>query len=300
VFDPVLILAPPRSFTSVVCGMLGQHPQLYGLPEVNLFVAETMAERAGFIAVPRWSEHGLLRAVAELFGGAQTPQTVALAERWLEIRANCSCVSVFRELAERVSPRVLVEKSPRSVMSVEYLYRAVQAFPETRFIHLLRHPRTQGESLWKLGGELAARNMRGLDYGTDPPTVDFQKAWYSMNVNILTFLAGLPEEQQLQIRGEQIMRDPATHLREIAGWLGLRTDDQAVEAMLHPERSPFACVGPVGAALGNDPSFLREPALRPIKSDSQEPSLDGPLPWREDGGEFSDEVRELAMEFGYQ
>src|SRR5260221_9464285 len=31
--DPVFILALPRSFSSVVCGMLGQHPQMYGLPE---------------------------------------------------------------------------------------------------------------------------------------------------------------------------------------------------------------------------------------------------------------------------
>jgi hypothetical protein len=38
---PLFILAPPRSFTSVICGMIGQHPQMYGLPEVNLFAGET-------------------------------------------------------------------------------------------------------------------------------------------------------------------------------------------------------------------------------------------------------------------
>src|SRR5262245_30909041 len=75
--DPLIILGAPRSFTSVVCAMLGQHPEMYGLPEVNLFVAETMAERRGLIAQPPWSEHGLLRAVAQLFGGEQTIQTIA-------------------------------------------------------------------------------------------------------------------------------------------------------------------------------------------------------------------------------
>jgi hypothetical protein len=29
--------------------------------------------------------------------------------------------------------------------------------------------------------------------------------------------------------------------------------------MLHPESSPFAGVGPVGANLGDDPRFLRAP-----------------------------------------
>src|SRR5215470_7660537 len=96
--DPVIILAPPRSFTSVVCGMLGQHPQMYGLPEVNLFVAETMRERQELIARPKFSTHGLLRVVAQLFVGTQTIQTIILAQRWVEIRADCSCVSIFREL----------------------------------------------------------------------------------------------------------------------------------------------------------------------------------------------------------
>src|SRR5438874_389166 len=33
--DPVFILALPGSFSSVVCAMLGQHPEMYGLPETN-------------------------------------------------------------------------------------------------------------------------------------------------------------------------------------------------------------------------------------------------------------------------
>jgi hypothetical protein len=32
----MLILCPPRSFSSVVSAMIGQHPQLYGFPELNL------------------------------------------------------------------------------------------------------------------------------------------------------------------------------------------------------------------------------------------------------------------------
>jgi hypothetical protein len=109
--------------------MLGQHPEMYGLPEVNLFVAETMREREGVVAQPRWSRHGLLRAVAELIGGQQTVQSVLLAQRWLEIRAACSCASVFRELAGTLPDRIFVDKSPRTVLHAAYLYRARQGFP---------------------------------------------------------------------------------------------------------------------------------------------------------------------------
>ena len=56
------------------------------------------------------------------------------------------------------------------------------------------------------------------------------------------------------------MTNPDLHLRKIAGWLGLRTDDAAINEMRHPERSPYACFGPPGARFGNDRFFLENPA----------------------------------------
>ena len=117
-------------------------------------------------------------------------------------------------------------------------------------------------------------------------------------MNIITFLNGVPERQKIRIQGEELLAAPDTHLRQIAEWLGLRTDQEAIEAMQHPEQSPYASLGPVNARFGNDPSFLREPTLR-RSSRAKEPTLHGQLAWREDGGEFSPEVRELAQEFGY-
>ncbi len=299
--DPVIILAPPRSFTSVVCAMLGQHPQLYGLPEVNLFVAETIREREGVVSRPRWSEQGLLRAVAQILTGEQTRQTVMLAQRWLGHRANASCVSVFRELGDHVSPRILVDKSPRTVLRPEYLYRLNRAFPQARYIHLLRHPRSQGESLWKLGGALVARQMDALNHSTDPPTIDFQKSWYSTHATIVTFLEAVPDERKLQLRGEEFLAEPEDGVRRTAAWLGLRTDEEAVEAAMHPERSPYANVGPPGARLGNDPSFIRDPSLRRRPTDDGAvDTLEGPLSWRGDGGRFTAELRAMAREFGYR
>ena len=297
--DPVIILAAPRSFTSVVCAILGQHPEMYGLPEVNLFVAETMRERKGILAERRFFEHGLLRVVAQLLAGEQTVKTIALARKWLEMRLNRTCVAVFQELAEKVDPRILVDKSPRTITQCEYLQRVRRAFPKARFIHLVRHPRSQGESLWKLGGPLAANGLGALDYGTHPPTLDYQKAWFSLNITVVTFLNSLPKEQQMRIRGEDVLADVEAHLRNIALWLGLRTDNAAIEMMKHPERSPYACLGPVNARFGNDPKFLRASELRPGRGPNRL-SLAGALSWRRDGGGFSPEVKELAWEFGYK
>jgi len=320
--DPLIILAPPRSFTTVVSAVLGQHPQMYGLPEVNLFAAETMRERAGVIAQPPWSDHGLLRAVAQIYGGEQTFQTVSLAKKWVKIRGNSTCVAVFRLLAEKVAPRIPVDKSPRTVVRAEYMQRIKRNFPNARYIHLLRHPRGHGESFKKLGSMVreihpvaasqtmaggfgpmalaAAKRTGAYDHGSDPPVIDFQKTWFAFHMNIITFLAGVPPSQQCQIRGEDFLADPDGHLPKIAEWLGLRTDADALDAMKHPERSPYSCLGPMNAQYGNDPGFLMSPALRPSSGAKQKLSLEGPLSWRPDGRGFTPEVKELAREFGYE
>jgi len=298
---PLIILAPPRSYTSLVCAMAGQHPDLYGLPELNLFVAETMRAREGLLGDRLFADHGLLRAVAELVLGDQSVQTIALAKRWLRARRECSWLAVFEELAAYIAPRHLVEKSPRTVQHVERIQRVRRSFPDARFLHLLRHPRSQGESMRQLGGAGVSRRLEddAFDWATDPPTIDPQRLWYRTHVNIMTFLDGVPKDQWLRLRGEDLLESPDRHLKKIAELMAVRSDPDAIEAMKHPERSPFACIGPWNAPFGNDPKFLRSPQLR---SDGVAPSrraLPGPLPWREDGAGFSAEVVTLARELGY-
>jgi hypothetical protein len=94
------------------------------------------------------------------------------------------------------------------------------------------------------------------------------------------------------------LADPDPYLTQIAEWLGLRTDKEAIEEMKHPERSPYAGFGPINAVAGNDPNFLSDPRLRPYRP-KKAPSLEGPLSWRPDQKGFPPEVIQLATEFGY-
>jgi hypothetical protein len=144
----------------------------------------------------------------------------------------------------------------------------------------------------------AAVQLGMYDWSTDPPTIDLQKYWYSFHVNISTFLDTLPRDRWIRLRGEDVLADPDKHLAEIAAWLDLRGDAEAIEMMKQPERSPFAGFGPVNAPGGGDGKFFADPTLRPYKPDPTL-SLDGPLPWRRDERGFSPEVRLLATEFGY-
>src|SRR5262245_5988787 len=87
--DPVFILAPPCTFTWIVCAMLGQHPELYGLPELHLFSAHTIADWWQQCSTEGFDmDHGLVRTVAELYFGGQTDRTASQARGWLRRRSH--------------------------------------------------------------------------------------------------------------------------------------------------------------------------------------------------------------------
>jgi len=316
---PLMILAVPRSFSSVVAAMLGQHPQMYGLPEMELFGAETVAEWWKLCSGPAFPTraHGTLRAIAQLFFGKQTAYTVKLAEGWLWRRSHFTTGFLLETLARRVHPAILVEKSTSNVYNAKFLQRAYRMFPQARFIHLVRHPRGHGESVMSF---LKERNRLGplppshwmLRLASFPPLpseagasasqgvadLDPQRGWYALNKNICDFLKSVPDDQKMWVRGEDLVSRPDESLQELAAWMVLRTDAEAIEEMKHPERSPYACFGPLGARFGNDRFFLKSPALRPDRAQPQ--SLEGSVRWREDGRGLLPEVVQLAKQFGYE
>ncbi len=296
--DLVVILAPPRCFTTLVSAMLGQHPQMYGLPETYLFTCQTMQEW--------WTAHqgtdridGLSRAVAEIMFKGQTETTIKLARQWLR-RSDLSTADVLRMLADKVAPLALVEKTPQATERVQYMQRIVTEFPQARFLHLLRHPfgqvRSRLERRLKKLKEVSP-TMDLVEVAQRFGGVDPQMLWYRCNSNILTFLAAVEPEQQMCVRGEDLLSDPDRNLRKITLWLNLRSDPEAIEAMKHPERSPFARFGPPNAPMGGDEKFFQNPGFHRMQLTVQ--SLDGPLPWRRDGARFAPKIRELAHRFGY-
>ena len=298
---PLFVVAPGRTNTSLIATMLGQHPQTYGLPEINLNAFDTMQrwlETAGRFPV---IGHGLLRAVAQINHGNQDAEAVTAARRWLGARFNWSTDRMYRELADRIDPRVVVEKSPLALMmdGEHCLERLTRFFPDARFVHLTRHPRSTCRSVLKTERirRIVTEKPDAYDTSTTPPTLDPQKLWHASHVRIRTFVGGLPSSQAMTIQAEAFLADIDRHLERVASWLELKTDRASLDEMKHPERSPFACFGPPDALYGNDLEFLRDPVLRPSRAVSE--TLEGALEWRGDGGGFLPEVKALAREFGY-
>lgn len=310
--QPLVILAPGRCYGTAVTAMLAQHPQLYGLMETQLFARDTM---------DRWWEdfganihsHGLLRVVSELLFGVQSPKTIEQGRSWLWKRVDRNTSNIFSELTNLVYPLIPIENAPIVAYRLEHMERALALFPEANFLHLTRHPVAYGNSLLRVfqarapvrhPNQIAAllRNPESIFYGliddtAESPTLDPQRAWYLRQSVVASFTSTLRPDKHKRIRVEELLAEPTDTLRAIAEWIGLRDDLSSIDEMMHPERWPFACMGPWNARLGGDPEFLHDPML-PI-SNSTEETVEGSVPWREDGVEFNDDVRRLAKQFGY-
>lgn len=300
--DPLFLLAPPRSYTSVINAMIGQHPQLYGLPELNLFNVQNLKDlwtrSSDDIGDDSNRRNGLLRAVAQIYAGEQTNETIVMAQHWAAARETQDTIAVYREIAEKISPLRIVEKSPSYTLSEERLDRILRAFPNAYFIHLIRHPIPQGKSILQLNGGIFLLLVNSFEFEEDRATLDPQIAWHDINVNIINFFRKVPKERKKRLRGEEFIRNPVSHLKSICRWLSIRDDTEAIDEMLHPERSAYACFGPITALFGNDPKFLQRPAFRPHTP--KVPSMDAALPWRTDGRGLKAEVVKMMNYFGYQ
>jgi hypothetical protein len=266
----VIMLSPPRSFSSVASTMIGEHPDLYGFPELHLFVGDTMQQVNEFEKAHN-SRHaagppGLLRTVAQIHDGIQTNGTTFRAMGWLNERRDWTSKQMMDYLIQAVAPKMGLEKSPPTSQKMQFLERAYAYYPDAYFLHLTRHPISTRAS-WS---EFVANKASRKDGGKGS-RMDRLIGWHIMHSNIMKFTSSLPLGQSLRVKGEDILSEPDGYLPQIAEWLGIRTDREAIEAMKHPENSPYACVGPDSARGGNDPKFMRSPKLRGGRV--KEPSL---------------------------
>ncbi|MCS0494077.1 sulfotransferase [Ancylobacter sp. MQZ15Z-1] len=298
--EPLFILAPPRSFTSISCGMIGCHPQLFGLAEVNLFAVDTVAELIDMHRTRRRLQNGILRSLAELAFGEQTETTCEAARRWLNDNQDMTTAELFRTMQDWADGRGLVDKSPLHVYAPEALARIAGNFPQARFLHLTRHPGDTVKSILQLKTEMREKALAkfpalaGREEQVDPKSPETM--WLQPHLDIMEMLETIPPERKMRLRGEDFLSDPRNYLTQIAGWLGIRTDDEAIDAMMHPEASPFACLGPANARYGNDPGFMENPALRPYSWKAR------PLEWVKPDGEaveLSETVSSYGMILGY-
>jgi hypothetical protein len=188
----------------------------------------------------------------------------------------------------------LVEKSPLFVSHQGFIERLLATFPNANLLHLTRHPRSMGASVVAHLEKQGRGRMLRNNIARDP-----EEIWLQTHQRVLLSTAGLPAGQCMRLKGEAFLAKLDVYLPQICDWLGIRRDDDALAAMLHPEDSPYAAPGPQGAQRGNDPNFLENPQLDFERLlGIEEPLLAGELSWRSGEG-FGDATFKLAKQLGY-
>ncbi|MHA6326658.1 sulfotransferase family protein [Roseivivax sp. CAU 1753] len=298
--EPLFLIAPGRSYTSLIGGMIGQHPEIYGMPELSISHVDTVGAVLQSLKGPlAFGLAGLLRLLAELHEQEQSEEAVIRARSWLMEHAHWTVAELFAHLQDQVGDRALFDKSPLTVMRPENLQRLARIFPRASYLHLTRHPITTGKSAMSLRNDIQSGNVTGEKMQTRRK-LDPETSWLRGHQNITNFTAKLPVGQCLRVKAEMLLSDPEKYLGQICDWLGIAADAKAIEEMMHPENSPFACIGPPSARYGNDPNFLKNPVLDMSRLQNiQEPDVEMPAPWRDDGSTLSPETIKLARQFGY-
>jgi hypothetical protein len=265
--EPIFLLCPARSCSTVSVAILAGHPQIYGFPELRTFAGESYPRTVGAMLgeqatrperparLIRAGQSGPLRSVAEVHEHSQDQRALERAYQWLMLREDWTTVELMDHLMAAVAPQITLEKSPETVWSDASLAACLASYPHARFIHLTRHPVSSQVSMHRHW----ARNW------PDRTALVAQCAsvWYLSHLRISRLLAGLAPEQWIRVRAEDLVNEPGAQLPRILNWLGLACTSEIVAGMCQTENWIYASRGHLGLVCG-DPTFLDSPKLRGV------------------------------------
>jgi hypothetical protein len=255
--SPIFILSSPRSYSSVISSMIGQHDSLFGLPEINLFLADDFQAYLAFMEKETLNlKDGDLRAIAYFFFGDQSLSSTSKALNFIRNNPSMKTNEVFESFREKIYPKRLITKSPLYGAELSHLNRLPK---DAFFIHLLRHPFSQNRSL---ANYFRLYDLNPANHLYTAHLENRYKGWINEQKNIETFLQKISINRKIRVYSESIMQEPKEAMKGLCHFLNVSDDEENIEQMLHPEKSIFASVGNETARFGNDPKFLMHPKLR--------------------------------------
>ena len=284
---PIIVLGTRPAATALIGAMIGRNPSAFEFPQLNLFIGDTLEGMLKTVSLQNHTQ-GLLRALAYIYGSEQTIISVGMARRWILRHLSWSTSQVFDQLRSKVAPSRMVDKSAVYSQDAKFLERVRKASPDAYYVHVVEHPLTAGAVTARFEG---LPNARAQGPGAET-SQNSQMQWLNAQRLISEALKDVAPKRLIILCLEKLLADPRTELSDLCTRLDLPNDDDALAQMLHPENSPFACLGPVGANLGDDLVFLRDPTFPP-KSVSGGPTAEGSKTMLPD-------VAQFAAKYGYE
>jgi hypothetical protein len=247
---PILVLSGPGMPGATLAAALGRNPGAFGLPALNLALEPTLDRYLDTLSGLRAGQmHGLLRLLALRLGGEQTIAAVAMARRWLMLRAHLPADRILHEIAALFVPRCIVLPVTTELFDPGAAERLARTWDNAILVQACIRPHNHATLLMAEAGGAAAVLLGAVrQRGEGPLEPDPESLWLMTDKAVETFaaLSGRPVIPQ---RIEDLLADPAAELGRLARRLGLPDDADAIAAMSAPQDSPFAGPGPFGAHL---------------------------------------------------
>lgn len=273
--------------------MIGDHPEMFGLPETHIFLADTCQSLRHSHMPDHGSAIALLGALAELAFGQKTQADIELARSWLDDNPGLSTPDLFKDMQALARPLQLVEASVLYVYVDGIIERITEAFPTACYLHLSMHPRLTCELAYQTiqvpADDASSASRSAL-------TVHPDAIWFRPHMRILDAMAGVPPVQKMFMRGEDLLSCPERCLAMVGDWLGIRTDDAALASMLGKRGSPSERGASSRLSLAADRQAESTPELSSLQDELTD--LDSPLSWDQDLV-FGDRLKQLAEFLGY-
>lgn len=265
--EPLFILSPPRSFSSLISSIIGQHPEMHAFPELQIFGRDSVLDMMlrNQESLNRLASPGAIRSVAEVHEHSQTNESCTRAWLWLQKHSHMTPVEFFNYLRKQIDPLIAIEKTPINTLKISRLSKIISTYPNAKFLHLTRSVVANHKSLKEYLAEkekfFVSEDAEQLN--AKAPSRDYTASiWLVSHRNILTLRPTINPSNYLRIKGEDILKSPFKILQHFCQWMGIDSSSSCINAMLRPHESPYACIGPRIAHGGNDSKFMRQPVLR--------------------------------------
>jgi Sulfotransferase family len=248
--DPIIILAAPRSGSSLLLAALSSHRDLWSLyKESNPILEGPFHPRLLRRDSNALSAHDLdhdtrQRLLRAFFDGAGNLERLPFS-RIIPLRGRgrqwyTSGIASVTKPFKR-SPIRLVEKSPKNTLRIPFMQ---ELFPDAKFLHLVREPRANIASLYGGWQDPTRHNTYPLPEGFSirgyegthwcfvlqpgwqlldgAPLVEVcADQWRSCNDHCVRELRRLTPDRFLRVKHEDLVADPVTCLGSIAAWARL-------------------------------------------------------------------------------
>jgi sulfotransferase family protein len=213
---PVVILGVSRSGTTLLKEMLDRHPDL-AIPSESYFISQLWDRHRAEVDADRFAaDLGRLERIA------------AWGVDPADVRARLPARAPFHDAVQAIYAcyagargcRRFGDKTP---LYMQRLACVARAFPDARYVHIVRDGRDACLSF------LAMRRRPRLNFSRPRGVAGFAAQWHMEITDARALGDSLPAGRYLELRYEDLVRDPRAHLQRVCAFLALDFDDEMLE-----------------------------------------------------------------------